>query len=96
LDRKGNGINLAETVEDFAHDASGASSKLPLHKGSHKKWDELTNCIIKKYTKPLKKEFGSLEKAVENNPKVVEKVLELIEKDLLFEIKKLPAGIKLN
>jgi hypothetical protein len=39
LDRGANGRYLAETAEDFVHDASGLSSKFPTHLGSHPKYD---------------------------------------------------------
>lgn len=46
LDRGANGRYLAETAEDFVHDASGLSSKFPTHLGSHPKYDDAINSAI--------------------------------------------------
>ncbi|WP_281986314.1 AHH domain-containing protein [Aquimarina aggregata] len=95
LDRKGNGISLAETVEDFAKDPTGMSSKLPLHKGNHKEWDKLTTGVIEEYERRLIKKFGKLD-----IPPVTEEAMKLslegIEKKLLKEMNGLPSGIKLE
>lgn len=95
LDRKANGINLAETVEDFANDVSGASSKLPLHKGSHPDWDFHVEDIIKVTEAKLVNKYGKLD-IPPISKEVMEKALSSIEEKALRSIQKLPVGVKLK
>lgn len=46
LDRGGNGRYLAETAEDYVHDASNLSKNYPTHLGSHPNYDDAINSAI--------------------------------------------------
>ncbi|WP_421875109.1 AHH domain-containing protein [Marinoscillum sp.] len=46
LDRGGNGRYLAETAEDYVHDASNLSKNYPTHLGSHPNYDDAINLAI--------------------------------------------------